>query len=358
MRRVGHETPQRAGPRLHRDTGFRSGADGQVRAPGGSGGHAWHEKGRCPGGGAQERYRRPRALPDLGTTGGFRVWQMCEAPGRSVLHCNAGVRGRMADRCPARLQGRGPAPAALGPVDGRVLLPPRPPHLPRASTKPDVAADDAVHPGLGSAWLASMVVGSPSMKFESMLLWMPGLPIALAVLAVLGRLLWRRRARMAEWRQRPDALRDAQLLSVEAEYRSKGARPIVARVDRAYRLPSGRVTLMELKTRSTVAVLPSDVIQLSAQRIALEDELGLQVTDEALVLIPARAPAPFAVRAVQLMSRTAIDALVERRWRLMGGVEVPRWPERENVCRRCGQRAACRDAGELLVGAVRRPQNF
>ena len=45
------------------------------------------------------------------------------------------------------------------------------------------------------------------MKFESMSLWMPGLAIALAVLAVLGRLLWRRRARMAEWRQRPDALR-------------------------------------------------------------------------------------------------------------------------------------------------------
>lgn len=116
--------------------------------------------------------------------------------------------------------------------------------------------------------------------------------------------------------------------------------------------------LMELKTRSTVAVLPSDVIQLSAQRIALEDELGLQVTDEAFVLIPARAPAPFAVRAVQLMSRTAIDALVERRWRLMDGVEVPRWPEKENVCRRCGHRAACRDAGERLVGAVRRPQKF
>lgn len=50
---------------------------------------------------------------------------------------------------------------------------------------------------------------------------------------------------------------------------------------------------MELKTRSTVAVLPSDVIQLSAQRIALEDELGLQVTDEAFVLISvALAPVP------------------------------------------------------------------
>jgi hypothetical protein len=203
-----------------------------------------------------------------------------------------------------------------------------------------------------------MVGGSPSVKFESMSLWMPGLAIALAVLAVLMRLLWRRRARMAEWRQRPAALRDAQLLSVEAEYRSTGARPIVARVDRAYRLPSGRVTLMELKTRSTAVVLPSDVIQLSAQRIALEDELGLQVSDEAFVLIPARAPAPLAVRSVQLMSRVAIDALVERRWRLVDGVAAPRWPESEHVCRRCGQRAACHAAGERLVGPVRRFQQL
>jgi CRISPR-associated exonuclease Cas4 len=200
-----------------------------------------------------------------------------------------------------------------------------------------------------------MVGGSSSMKFESMSLCMTGPVIALAVLAWL---MWRRRARHAEWRQRPAALRDAQLLSVEAEYRSKGARPIVARVDRAYRLPSGLVTLLELKTRSTAVVLPSDVIQLSAQRIALEDELGLQVSDEAFVLIPARAPAPLAVRSVQLMSRVAIDALVERRWRLMDGLEVPRWPECGHVCRRCGQSAACRAAGERLVGAVRRQQKF
>jgi CRISPR-associated exonuclease Cas4 len=200
-----------------------------------------------------------------------------------------------------------------------------------------------------------MVGRASPVKFESMSLWMPGLAIALVFLA---RLLWRRRARMTEWRQRPVALRDAQLLSVEAEYRSKGARPIVARVDRAYRLRSGRVMLMELKTRSMAVVLPSDVIQLSAQRVALEDELGLQVSDDAFVLIPARDSAPPVLRSVQLMSRAAIDALAKRRWRLVDGVEVPRWPESEHVCRRCGQSAACRAAGERLVGAVRRRQKF
>lgn len=72
-----------------------------------------------------------------------------------------------------------------------------------------------------------MVGRASPVKFESMSLWIPGLAIALAVLA---RLLWRRRARMAECHQRPAALRNAQLLSVEAEYRSKGARPIMVRV--------------------------------------------------------------------------------------------------------------------------------
>ncbi len=351
MTRVGHEAPHHARPGPHRCAGFRSGADGQVRAPGGSRIHAWRAEGRCPGRGAPERYRRPRALRDGGPTSGCGGRQIGATPGREVLHRDTGLRGRMADRCPARLQGRGPAPAALGPASGGGLLPQRPPHLRRASGKPDLAADDEVHPGLGSAWLASMVGQESAVMFESMWPWVLGLAVASAV---LGRLLWQRHARMAEWCQRPAALRDAQLLSVESEYRSKGPRPIVARVDRAYRLPSGPVVLVELKTRSTAVVLPSDVIQLSAQRVALEDELGLPVSDEAFVLIPARDPAPPAVRSVQLTSRAVVDALVQRRRRLMDGVELPHWPESEHVCRGCGQRAACLAAGERLVEAVRR----
>jgi hypothetical protein len=71
-------------------------------------------------------------------------------------------------------------------------------------------------------------------------------------------------------------LRDAELFCVESQFRSKSRWPIVARVDRAYRLPSGLVVLVELKTRSTPAVRTSDVIQLSAQRVAVEDELRVR----------------------------------------------------------------------------------
>ena len=39
---------------------------------------------------------------------------------------------------------------------------------------------------------------------------------------------------------------------------------------------------------------------------------------------------------------------------LIDGIERPRWPDREDVCHGCGQRAACGAAGERLAGSVRR----
>ena len=94
---------------------------------------------------------------------------------------------------------------------------------------------------IGEAW---------TMKIES--LWHWGLLLAVA-LVVSWQLLRRQHALVAERRDRPAALRDAELICVEAQFRSKSRWPIVARVDRAYRLPSGLVVLVELKTRSTAA---------------------------------------------------------------------------------------------------------
>lgn len=189
------------------------------------------------------------------------------------------------------------------------------------------------------------------MRFEPMWPWVLLLAVALAVAWHLFR---RHRARVAEWRDRPAALRDAELICVEAQFRSKRRRPIVARVDRAYRLPSGLVVLVELKTRSNAAVRASDVIQLSAQRVAVEDELRVRVSDEAFVMFPGRHSASPTSRAVRLMSREQIESVAARHRRLIGGLDRPQWPASEHVCRGCGQRAACGAAGERLAGAVRR----
>lgn len=199
--------------------------------------------------------------------------------------------------------------------------------------------------------LAPPIGEASTMKIES--LWHWGLILAVALL-VSWRLLQRQHARVSEWRDRPAELRDADLICVESQFRSRSRWPIVARVDRAYRLPNGLVVLVELKTRSTAAVRASDVIQLSAQRVAFEDEMRVQVSDQAFVVFAGRHSAPPTARAVRLMSREQVEAIAARRRRLIDGLDHPRWPASERVCNGCGQRATCGAAGERLAGSVRR----
>jgi CRISPR-associated exonuclease Cas4 len=348
MTRVGHEEARLASPGRERG-GFRARTDGQVRASGGPRIYSRREAECGPGNGSAAGYRRPCAFRAGGAQRSCRGWWGDPTTGRAMLHRDDGLRGRMADRCPPRLQGCGPAAAALGPTPGGGLLSSRPSPLRRSSGPSAVAVDDEVHPGLGGARLAAMVFQASAMTFESIWLWVLVLAVALAV----SWWLLCRRARVAEWRQRPAVLRDAELLWVESKFRSTSHWPIVARVDRAYRLPSGLVVLVELKTRSTAVVRMSDVIQLSAQRVAVEDELGVPVSDEAFVLIPGRDSAPLIARSVRLMSREQVDDLAARRRRLIDGLDRPRWPEGEHVCHGCGQRATCRSAGERLAGPVR-----
>lgn len=257
----------------------------------------------------------------------------------------------MADRRSSRFPGLGPAEAALGPPPGGGLLPSRSSPLRRGLALPAIAANDQMHPGVRRVGLEAMVVRLWDMKFEPMWLWALGLTIALTV---TGSLLWRHRASVAERRQRPALLRDAELICVESQFRSKGRWPIVARVDRAYRLPSGLVVLVELKTRSTAAVRGSDVIQLSAQRMAVEDNLRSPVSDVGFVLIPGLTDRdPAVARSVRLMNREQVEALVLRRHRLLRGVVHPSWPHSDQVCQGCGHLEACRLAGQTLVAGRR-----
>ena len=103
---------------------------------------------------------------------------------------------------------------------------------------------------------------------------MIGVVWAMMILAVaigfVGWVIAGRRAAAAERRQRPVRLRDAELVFVERQFRSSGRWPVVARVDRVYRKPSGILVLVELKTRASPVVTRSDVIQLSAQRMAMD----------------------------------------------------------------------------------------
>mgnify|MGYP003521644189 CR=1 FL=1 len=105
-------------------------------------------------------------------------------------------------------------------------------------------------------------------------------------LCVIVGMLWSRRRGTAPARLvLPRELRGARLLYAEQLFRSTGKTAITARVDRAYQVASGKIALLELKTRDRNRVFPSDVVELSAQRAAVELQTGEIVAHHAYVAV-------------------------------------------------------------------------
>jgi len=154
--------------------------------------------------------------------------------------------------------------------------------------------------------------------------------------------LRKRQARGVERRSRPAALRDAELIHIEKTFRTTSPVPIAAKLDRAYRLPSGQLVLVELKTRWNSGPNFSDVIQLSAQRVALSAATGQTVAAEAFVLIERpgvrRLPAP---HRVDLLSADQVVALVRRREAILADRISPRYTAEVGHCRSCAFREKC-----------------
>lgn len=137
----------------------------------------------------------------------------------------------------------------------------------------------------------------------------------------------------------PIEVRDDFLAYAERHFRSKGDNPIVARVDRGFRRHDGTITLVELKAREVVRIYPSDIIELSAQRLALEGSTGEQVDPDGIIVVQL-GPRHHAHR-VRLMSQRAILDLAMRRARLLDGDVVPRPTSSRRLCAKCAYRGRC-----------------
>ncbi len=148
----------------------------------------------------------------------------------------------------------------------------------------------------------------------------------------------------AELASRPDALRKAELIHVERLFHVSEPVRLVARIDRAYRLPSGLIVLVEFKTRWVNRPFLSDVILLSAQRLALERE-GQLVAPFGYVVVkrPNRA-APHTAHWVELMAGTDVVDLVHRREDILAGRVQPHPPAHSGTCRTCAFRSECERA--------------
>lgn len=149
---------------------------------------------------------------------------------------------------------------------------------------------------------------------------------------------FRRRLAQVMWRL-PEAIRGETLAYAERQFHSGTHPRIVARVDRAYRSRHGLITLVELKTRRTDRVHTSDIVQLSAQRLALEAETGEPVAPTAFVAVQSIGGLTW--RPVGLMSSVEVMAFVQRREALVIGQLAPRPPSRPELCAACVWKDRC-----------------
>lgn len=149
-------------------------------------------------------------------------------------------------------------------------------------------------------------------------------------------------ATRAERASRPDELAGAELHYMEKQFRIRGPVPLVARVDRAYRASDGTIVLVELKTRWKDRPYLTDVIQLAAQKMAIEGQTGLRVAEHAFVTV--QLPTWSATKRshkVQLMPPSEIVALHWRREGVIAGSISPRYAQSVGACEGCAFRARC-----------------
>lgn len=166
--------------------------------------------------------------------------------------------------------------------------------------------------------------------------WFTWLIVALLGLCAISVL--RRGRGASDERGLPPELIGAELAYAERTFRSMRC-SLVAKLDRAYRTRNGLV-LVELKTRRQNKVFPPDVIELSVQRVALEDATGEPVSQTAWVLVNSAGRRHS--HKVQLLTADEVVSLRERYVRVAENrIERPRPARLLRQCENCGHRQRC-----------------
>jgi len=168
--------------------------------------------------------------------------------------------------------------------------------------------------------------------------------ILIVVLIVVAAVLYAQSRRSIEStgdeRGLPAELRGARLAHAEETFRSEAQR-VVARLDRAYEL-AGELVLVEFKTRSASVAYRDDIIELSVQRVALQDERKVPVSRVAWVITQDSATGRRTPHRVTLLDTAEVQALRTRYLAIEAGIEPDPRPARSmNQCLHCGHRAVC-----------------
>lgn len=151
----------------------------------------------------------------------------------------------------------------------------------------------------------------------------------------------------------PKELSTAELVFSEQLFTGPAEMPIVARIDRVYQ-SGGLLYLVELKTRRRATVYETDVIELSAQRVAVQASTGTSVGLKAFVVIENPVSGRRQVRVVRLLAEDQVAALMKRRRMIIDGLLLPDETEVQARCGACEYRRECKgEAGAKVYPLVR-----
>ena len=166
--------------------------------------------------------------------------------------------------------------------------------------------------------------------------------IPLAIAAVMAWKMARRwRARASERLWLPRELQDAQLAFAEKTFRTWRPVRLIARADRGYRL-NGELHLAEFKTRTRAVAYSSDVIELSAQRLAIEKSTGERVSEIGYVFAQDPLSKRRSIHKVRLLPPADVIAVARRREAILKGRVIPRYTSSQGLCSHCAYRPECK----------------
>lgn len=145
----------------------------------------------------------------------------------------------------------------------------------------------------------------------------------------------------------PPELRAGALLMAEPKpLFFHGAVSLVAKPDRAYRTPDGRIVLVELKTRERHVVYDSDVIELSVQRVVVQANRLGEVSDHGYVVTQSRFTGDRKTHRVSLLSQAQTIDPAKRYLAIKRGAIDARRTDVIGKCRKCGHVAICHQEGQ------------
>ncbi|OGU24397.1 MAG: hypothetical protein A2580_08645 [Hydrogenophilales bacterium RIFOXYD1_FULL_62_11] len=133
------------------------------------------------------------------------------------------------------------------------------------------------------------------------------------------------------------------LVVSEKTFFRRGRRPFAAKVDQGFVTPDGWFVLVETKTRRRIS--PSDLVQITAQAMAVADSPGnaWKVGNWGYIRLAPAGKKPFYQR-VDLIHPDRMDVLWDRWHALKTGRAAPIARPQVRRCDRCALRRTCPDA--------------